>query len=162
MQFTSFASMVVVVAAAAFVQAGPISGATDAAAADGAGSLLLTARDPKCQTDPLLFFLLVAAIVALRAAAAGVAARPDLKTIPYMATYLYGLEEGLRQDHSHPESTEKQEKHIMQFVTFASMAAIMAAALVQASPLTTMDERSPNFKGSHCMIMASCCKSGEK
>ncbi|KAK8072576.1 hypothetical protein PG996_005924 [Apiospora saccharicola] len=140
MQFTSFASMVVVVAAAAFVQAGPISGATDAAAADGAGSLLLTARDPKCQ--------------------------------------------------SHPESTEKQEKHIMQFVTFASMAAIMAAALVQASPLTTMDERSPNFKGSHCMIMASlvvltleglstqnshtltnlfsfllvtsCCKSGEK
>ncbi|KAK8122504.1 hypothetical protein PG984_011174 [Apiospora sp. TS-2023a] len=115
MQFTSFASMVVVVAAAAFVNAGPISGATDAAAADGAGSLLLTARDPKCQVIP---------------------------------------------DHcdrfqSHLESTEKQEKHTMQFITFASMAAIMAAAVVQASPLTTLDERSPNFKGPHCMIMPS-------
>lgn len=52
MRLTSFASMIVMVAAAAFVHAGPISGATDAAAADGAGSPLLTARDPKCQAIP--------------------------------------------------------------------------------------------------------------
>lgn len=52
MQFTSFASMAVVVATAAFVHAGPISGATDAAASYGAGSLLLAAREPKCQIVP--------------------------------------------------------------------------------------------------------------
>lgn len=43
----------------------------------------------------------------------------------------------------------------MQPIMFASMAATMAAALVQASPLTAIDERSPAFKGPHCMIMPS-------
>ncbi|KAK8008491.1 hypothetical protein PG991_011042 [Apiospora marii] len=53
MYFNSFAS-VIVVAAAAFVHAGPIS---DATAADGAGSLLLTAREPKCQRHDVLRLL---------------------------------------------------------------------------------------------------------
>ena len=45
MQLANFAPMVVMLAAAAFVQAGPI-------AADGASSLLLAAREPKCQVIP--------------------------------------------------------------------------------------------------------------
>ncbi|KAK8016510.1 hypothetical protein PG993_014699 [Apiospora rasikravindrae] len=45
MQLATFAPIVVMLAAAAFVQASPI-------AADGASSLLLAAREPKCQVIP--------------------------------------------------------------------------------------------------------------